>query len=308
MFTSKDYVYEVYREKSFTGAAKKMFVSQPALSLSVKKTEEELGVELFDRSSSPIRLTEAGRAYIDAVEQIYAIEENLRNKISDINSLKSGSVAVGGANFICSCVLPDIIGRFNEKYPGITVNLTESNSEDLKEKALAGLLDAVIDYDFDDALFKSYPIKEEQVYLAAAKDSPIANRLASACLSASDIRKKSHLPTIELGELKGESFVLLKKGNDMGARAAKIFKDAELRPKIALWLDQLMTSYYMATSGIGLAFVTDTMILSSGHKSAVYFKINSPHAKRSLSIAHKKNVVLTRSLSRFIAAATENDF
>ena len=62
MFQGMDYVYEVYCEKSFSKAAEKLFVSQPALSASIKKTEKKIGLPLFDRSTSPIQLTPAGKS------------------------------------------------------------------------------------------------------------------------------------------------------------------------------------------------------------------------------------------------------
>ena len=61
-----DYVYAVWQEKSFSAAARKLFVSQPALSASVRKVERELGLPIFNRSTTPLQLTDAGRAYIDA--------------------------------------------------------------------------------------------------------------------------------------------------------------------------------------------------------------------------------------------------
>ena len=66
-----DYVYAVWQEKSFSAAARKLFVSQPALSASVRKVERELGLPIFNRSTTPLQLTDAGRAYIDAAERIY---------------------------------------------------------------------------------------------------------------------------------------------------------------------------------------------------------------------------------------------
>ena len=61
MTNYKEYIYAVYQEKSFSKAARKLYVSQPWLSATIKKAEEELGLPLFDRSTNPISLTEAGR-------------------------------------------------------------------------------------------------------------------------------------------------------------------------------------------------------------------------------------------------------
>ena len=78
MFSHREIIYTIYKEQSFSRAAQKLFIAQPSLSLLVKKLENQLGVPLFDRSCKPIRLTEAGKEYIRAVESIRETEETLR--------------------------------------------------------------------------------------------------------------------------------------------------------------------------------------------------------------------------------------
>ena len=73
--TGMEYVYTIYEEKSFSAAAKKLYMTQPALSAAVKKIEGELGLPIFDRSHSPLRLTDAGQAYIEAAEKILNTEK-----------------------------------------------------------------------------------------------------------------------------------------------------------------------------------------------------------------------------------------
>ena len=80
MTNYKEHIYAVYQEKSFSKAAKKLYVSQPWLSATVKKAEQELGLPLFDRSTNPISLTKAGRYYIERIEQIMAIETEMEGR------------------------------------------------------------------------------------------------------------------------------------------------------------------------------------------------------------------------------------
>ena len=87
MFTWKKYVYEIYKEKSFSKAAQNLYISQPSLSARIKKIEQELGAPLFDRSTTPLRLTEVGEAYIKASEEIFQIEQNMENYINYLNTL-----------------------------------------------------------------------------------------------------------------------------------------------------------------------------------------------------------------------------
>ena len=107
-----DYVYEVYKAKSFSVAAKKNFVSQPALSAIVKKVEKSLGVTLFDRSTLPISLTDAGKIYISAIEEIRETRKKMLEELADVNELKTGTLTVSGENFVSSFIMPEIIMKF----------------------------------------------------------------------------------------------------------------------------------------------------------------------------------------------------
>lgn len=82
MLRDREYVYAVYQERSFSRAAQRLFISQPALSSKVKKVEERVGAPLFDRSTNPIRLTPAGKCYVEAVEQVMGIEDELRSRLA----------------------------------------------------------------------------------------------------------------------------------------------------------------------------------------------------------------------------------
>ena len=73
MLRDREYVYAVYQERSFSRAAQRLFISQPALSSKVKKVEERVGAPLFYRSTNPIRLTPAGKCYVEAVEQVMGL-------------------------------------------------------------------------------------------------------------------------------------------------------------------------------------------------------------------------------------------
>lgn len=78
MLNYKDYVYAVYREGSFSKAAKSLYVSQPWLSTTIKKAEQEFGISIFNRSTTPISLTESGKYYIAQIEKILQIEHEMQ--------------------------------------------------------------------------------------------------------------------------------------------------------------------------------------------------------------------------------------
>ena len=134
LFAKKDLIYCIYQEKSFSKAAQKLFISQPSLSLMVKKLEAQIGAPLFDRSSKPISLTSAGQEYIRAAEQIREIETAFENYILALKNLETGTLAVGGNQLLSSLMLPWYISRFLQAYPKIELSLVEANSTQLENE------------------------------------------------------------------------------------------------------------------------------------------------------------------------------
>lgn len=96
MFSGMNYVYEVYKEQSFSKAAENLYISQPALSSMIKKIETKIGMPLFDRSTSPIQLTECGKKYIKTAEKIMDLENEFAYYVGNLQELKTGRLSVGG--------------------------------------------------------------------------------------------------------------------------------------------------------------------------------------------------------------------
>ena len=83
-----EYIWRVYQEGSFSKAAEKLYMTQPALSIAVKRVEASLGAELFDRTRHPLELTEAGYAYVNAIRRVRDTEDDLRREIDDLRGLR----------------------------------------------------------------------------------------------------------------------------------------------------------------------------------------------------------------------------
>ena len=97
MFTHADYVYAVYQERSFTKAAKKLYISQPSLSATVAKLEQRLGFAIFQRGGNQLQLTCMGEKYIAAAEKILSIQRQFETEIDDLLHLYKGSITLGSS-------------------------------------------------------------------------------------------------------------------------------------------------------------------------------------------------------------------
>ena len=304
-----DYIYEVYKEKSFSLAAKKFFISQPALSAMVKKVEIQLGVTIFDRSTSPITLTEAGKIYIKSIEEMRSLKKRLQEELNDMGALKTGKLILSGENFVSSFIMPKIIMKFAEVYPGIKVELVESNSPDLRQLLLTDAIDLLIAHDFDSKLYSCEPLFDEMVILAVPKKLNINNNLVDCALSLQDLKTGRHnsvsCPTVNLYAFKDEEFLILKKGNDMQRRAQILCENAGFTPNARIYLDQLITSYNMACAGMGIAFVTDILATSANGENCVYYKIKGEDTTRRMYIGYKRNRYISKACSAFINTAKE---
>ena len=312
MLQSMRYVFEVYKEKSFSKAAKNLDVSQPALSTAIKKIETEAGITLFDRSSSPLKLTEAGKVYIDAVSQVMSIQNNLKCQLNDIASLKTGEIKIGGSTFFSTFILPHAISKFSMDHPGIHIDLIESPAATLKERLMDESIDLIMDScEFDDKTFTTYQVLKENLLLAVPKSFDVNNGLEEFQITSKDIKQKKHLsddfPAVDLSRFANEEFLLLRKGNDTGERAIMMCNEAGFMPKVHMYLDQIMTSYNIACMDMGIAFVTDKIITYGYPRTeVVFYKLGGKLSKRNIVFAHKKNRYMTQALNEFISFSKDS--
>ena len=311
MFTKIDYVYAVYKEKSFTQAAKKLFISQPSLSAAIKTVEKSVGAPLFERTNNNITLTEVGREYISAAEKILRIRDDFTNRINDICNLEIGKISVGSTNYISTYILTEIINAFSNRFPKIEISLTEANSSSLLQMMENEAIDLIID-SFDDSLkdFQCYRLTNERILLCVPKDKAINERLIEYAINPEHIldctANFSKVPSVSIKEFIDESFVMLKDGNDIALYANQAFTKASITPKVCFSVDQMNISYALANAGMGLCFVTDTMFKSSQYtNNVVLYNISECEPTRTLYMTHKINKYCTRTISEFIKMAKE---
>jgi len=313
MFRGKEYIYEVYKEQSFSKAAQNLYISQPALSASIKKIEKRLGCSIFDRSSNPVRLTEAGTEYVKAIEKIMDIENRFENYLNNLNQLKTGRLSIGASNVFASFILPEIITKFTAKYPLIKINLAEANSIDLEEQLFAGALDFVFDNNpRNELIYDEHFFYRECLILTVPRNFSSTALAQEYQLSIDDIFNGIHLnpetKAVPLSIFSEDPCILLRAGNDTRIRADKIFEEHSIKPKIILELDQLATAYHAACSGMGITIISDILAQKTTPSSnMLYYKINSQQTFRDVFFYNKQNKYITKAMEEFIKITQETD-
>src|SRR5215469_3039442 len=171
------YAVAVASHRNFTRAAAAVPVAQPALSHQVKLLEKELGIELFERSRSGVRLTEAGEIFILRARRALAEVDAAREEIDALKGLASGRLIIGAMQAMGGLDLPRLLAAFHMAYPGIDVSLREESTHDMFTAAMNGELDlAIAALNVEPpAGLEVLPLLREPVLLAV----PATHRLAS---------------------------------------------------------------------------------------------------------------------------------
>ncbi len=142
--------YTVAKSGSLTKAAQELYISQPAVSQSIKQIENQMGVALFNRTHRGMELSIAGKAIFHEVEQALTLLDEAENKITVLNATATGTIRIGATDSIFYYILADRIAQYNEKYPGVKLELVSSTSpytlSQLKEgKCDVGFINLPID-------------------------------------------------------------------------------------------------------------------------------------------------------------------
>ena len=299
MLNHIDYIYEIYKEGSFTKAAEKLYVSQPALSLAIKKLEDELGYPLFERRGKQTVPTEYGEKYFQAIKEIKRIQADLENEISEIAQLKCGKIRVGSTTFIANYILPNIMKEFKRLYPNISVELFVEQSTVLQEKLECDELDIIIDNSVNDLPEMLYqPLFEEKILIGIPNEYKINEKLTECKLDQKK-HDASHSKKTSIDLLKDESFILLKDGNSMREIATKIFSEAKIDPKISMEFDSLLSAVRYAECGFGICLLTDTILKSLVTNLSLYVP-DTKFSARTVYLIKKKKRYTSVALREFI--------
>lgn len=142
--TQLKYVLAVAEHKNFTLAAEKCFVTQPTLSMQIQKIEEELNIQIFDRTKKPIQLTDIGQKIVTQAKNIVNEADRIQDIVEQQKGFIGGEFRLGIIPTIMPTLLPMFLSNFIKKYPKVNLIIEELNTEEIITKLKNGNLDAAI--------------------------------------------------------------------------------------------------------------------------------------------------------------------
>ena len=305
MFTFIPYLEEIINCQNLTIAAKKLNISQPALSTALRKAEEQLGAPIFDRSQKPWRLTEVGYSYYN-----YGLEYNnhvdeLKRKISDMRNLKKGKLRIGGSILFNTTCLPQAIAAFTQKYPEIQLSLIDGTVPEMLDKLIKGEIDLYFTPNFIQSEYVIYEkIFCEKILLCVPKEYEINLQLERFRLKREDIVNNRNLPSeekISLALFEKYPFILLQESQQIGQIFRQLLKEDSVYPSKVIYTDQMATSLALTNEGLGISLISETAILYGNFDTLPNFYLpNSDICYREMGVGYHSQRYLSSAAKEFI--------
>ncbi|HCQ30136.1 MAG TPA: DNA-binding transcriptional regulator OxyR [Flavobacteriales bacterium] len=188
--TQLTYIVAVDTHKNFVKAAESVHVSQPTLSMQIKKMENDLGVTIFDRTKQPVMPTEIGEKIIAKAREILKHAEHINELIQDYNGVLMGTINIGIIPSLASSFLPKFLPTFAKKYPDLTININELYTENILEELKKDKLDfGIVVTPVKDEKIIEKPLFYEEIMPYFNKNHPLLQKkkLTVADLQCEDL-------------------------------------------------------------------------------------------------------------------------
>jgi len=309
--TSK-YVYEVYRCKSVSAAAEKLYLSQPALSASIKRAEAELGAKIFNRKTLPFSLTSEGKIFISAIEKILQIEQDTYARIQDMQEYKGGIINIATSTNLSYYIIPKICEQFRLAFPNVEINIIYSKTSELSELLTNHTADLVfIPSEGNAPGFTIVPLIKENLIIAVSKTFAQTKHLHKYGLTYDDILNEiipEEKNISDMNVLHGIDFIYSAPDSNIYKKRKLIFGESDSSPYINTTSQNQRLDYNLMRSGFGALLTTDADVVTTyPDDSCIYFALKNPIATQNFCIAHAKvpNSPTYKIVNEFVRIAKE---
>ncbi len=285
------YLVTVADSGQFARAAKICNVSQPSLSMQLKKLEEELGVTIFERGGRQLIITQAGRAIIERARQALQEVTEMRN-LANLFAGKGMEFRLGIIPTVAPYLLPHYVPRIREALPTLKLHLVEAQTQQLEIMLAKGVLDGIIvALPIDSGTFKTALLYTEQCFIAAPKNHRLARRK----------KLNSH-------DLASERILLLDEGHCLRNQALSLCSKTGMEENTNFRATSLETLRYMVASGEGITIMPESAIKKDD--GIVYIPCTESGFNRKIGIAWRSSTPhasLIETLKKLGSAIKFND-
>lgn len=284
--------YYVAKSLSFSEASKYLYISQPAVSQSIKILEERLGCKLLFRKSKQVKLTPEGEVLFVYIEQAVNYIKTGERNLNDINSLVEGDVRIAASDTICKYYLLPYFKRFSEMYPNIKIHITNRTSPQCAELLRKGSVDFSVVNISGRQTYSNMDVKQlktiQDVFIAGKSYSYLKGR------------------ELELKDMENYPIIVLERNSTTREYFDDLLKEngINITPEIELGSVDLLIE--LAKIGLGISYVMADCI-EDGLKNGDIFVLNIKEEmpERKLGIITHRDIPLAAAAKRFIEMLDE---
>ena len=289
--TQLEFFVKVVEEGSFSKAAERVYRTQPALSIAIKRLQEEIGAPLFERSQKTPELTELGELVYDYAKRILALRDQTLEAVAELKSLERGRVRIGANESTSLYLLPHLILAYRALHPNILVEIFRHTSDRLPREVLDRNVDfALLAFEPVDSDLESFPVLRDELVLIMHPDHPLAKR-----------------DSVHVKDLGSESFLAHNVKTASRYKVMETFALQHTPLNITLELATVETIKRFVQLKIGISFVPRMCVadeLERGTLASVPVKDLS--YARTLWVTHRREMTFSQAAAAFLEVLREH--
>lgn len=283
------YLIAVADLRSFVQAAERCFISQPTLSMQIKKMEDTLGVQIFERTNKKVLPTELGEKIIASARRILKEVDNIKELAETAQDPMAGNLRLGAFPTLSTYIFPQLVPLITQTMPRIRLILVEEKTDALLHQLRTGQMDAaLLAMPVLDDFLETETLFNDEFFLAVAAAHPLAGK-----------------GRIRQADLAGQQLLLLDEGHCLRGHALQICHANQAEEQQDVRATGLETLRQMVRAGTGITFMP-RIALKPGDEGIVYLPFNAPAPGRNIGLVWRKTTarsVLIRQLYELIKQA-----
>lgn len=278
------YFVQIAADESFSAAARKLFVSQPALSKAMKSLEQELSIKLFYSADRKTKLTEAGERFYKKAQKLLEDYRDLIETAAENIGGERGHITLGLPPIVGSCLLTNLVARFYSQYPQIEFTLVEKGVNALQEDVMAGAIDmACVILPLYSNQFDEQPLTSDKNVLLVSESHPLAD-----CTS------------VDFSELANETFVLFNEEFTLYRQILTACRESGFEPNIAVTSSQWDFLTELVRENQGISILPRPILQKYGTQGLKLININHRCSDWNVSLISKKGHYMTSACRKFM--------
>ena len=275
------YFLRVAERGNFTRAAEELNISQPALSRSIQKLEEELGQPVFERKTRSVALTDAGTLLQSRAQQILALIEDTKAEISDDG--RSGQIRIGAIPTIAPFFLPNLLRQFSTEFPAASIIVQEDTTDHLLKRCTQGEIDlAILALPVPAKYLEVEELFQEELLLVLPLDHPLVNK-----------------PQIRLNDIKALPFVLLDEAHCLSDNIVSFCRQRSFHPVAVEQTSQLAMVQELVSLSHGISMVPQMARKLDQSDRRVYRSMSGTRPVRKIAMVWNPYRFQSRLLQAF---------